>query len=66
MGELLVDAEKCAQALTEMKSALRERDELRCQNREQSCLLADQEDEIKRLLLLVKRLSAKYEGRQVY
>ncbi|XP_048508568.1 CAP-Gly domain-containing linker protein 1-like [Athalia rosae] len=65
MDGLLMDAEKCAYALSEMKSALRERDELRSQNREQSCLLADQEDEIQRLLSLVERLSHKYEGRQI-
>ncbi|XP_071575098.1 uncharacterized protein [Temnothorax nylanderi] len=57
MEHLSREAESCGIALEQMKNVWRERDTLQKQYHEQSCTLADREDEIKRLLTLIKQMS---------
>ncbi|KAK2586976.1 hypothetical protein KPH14_010950 [Odynerus spinipes] len=57
MERLSKEAENCRDALDQLKEALHEKDELQRQNQEQSCILADQEDEMKRLLILFQEMS---------
>ncbi|XP_036149734.1 early endosome antigen 1-like [Monomorium pharaonis] len=59
------EAESCGIALEQMKNVWWERDMLQKQYREQSCTLADREDEIKRLLTLIKQMSATADTREV-
>lgn len=65
MEHLSREAESCGIALEQMKNVRRERDMLQKQYREQSCTLADREDEIKRLLTLIKQMSVTADTREV-
>ncbi|KYN02680.1 hypothetical protein ALC62_06480 [Cyphomyrmex costatus] len=65
MEHLSREAESCGIALEQMKNVWRERDMLQKQYREQSCTLADREDEIKRLLTLIKQMSVTADTREV-
>ncbi|KAI4501399.1 hypothetical protein M0802_003276 [Mischocyttarus mexicanus] len=65
MEHLSKEAENCRLALNELKEALREKDELEKQNLEQKCILGDQEDEIKRLLILIQQMSSTHNDQQV-
>ncbi|XP_043256117.1 uncharacterized protein PFB0765w-like [Colletes gigas] len=57
MNRLTEQAENYDLALERLKNVLRENDELKKQNYEQSRILADQEEEIKRLLILIRETS---------
>jgi len=59
------EAESCGFALERVKDVWRERDMLQKQYHEQSCTLADREDEIKRLLTLIKQMSVTADTREV-
>lgn len=61
MQQIAKKAESCNLALEQLKNVLQEQDELKKQNYEQSCMLADQEDEINRLLTLIEQTSVTYE-----
>ncbi|XP_039313029.1 sporulation-specific protein 15 [Solenopsis invicta] len=65
MEHLSREAESCGIALEQMKNVWRERDMLQKQYREQSCTLADREDEIKRLLTLIKQMSVTADTREI-
>ena len=65
MEHLSREAESCGIALEQMKNVWRERDMLQKQYHEQSCTLADREDEIKRLLTLIKQMSVTADTREV-
>lgn len=65
MEHLSREAESCGIALEQMKNVWWERDTLQKQYREQSCTLADREDEIKRLLTLIKQMSVTADTREV-
>ncbi|XP_071644474.1 uncharacterized protein [Temnothorax longispinosus] len=65
MEHLSREAESCGIALEQMKNVWRERDTLQKQYHEQSCALADREDEIKRLLTLIKQMSVTSDTREV-
>ncbi|XP_050451738.1 myosin-11-like [Cataglyphis hispanica] len=65
MEHLSKEAESCGIALEQVKNVWRERDMLQKQYREQSCTLADREDEIKRLLTLIKQMSVEADTREV-
>lgn len=65
MERLSREAESCGIALEQMKNVRRERDMLQKQYREQSCTLVDREDEIKRLLTLIKQMSVTADTREV-
>ncbi|XP_077277631.1 uncharacterized protein LOC143905864 [Temnothorax americanus] len=66
MEHLSKEAESCGIALEQMKNVWRERDTLQKQYHEQSCALADREDEIKRLLTLIKQMSVTSDTREIY
>nr|XP_012232770.1 PREDICTED: polyamine-modulated factor 1-binding protein 1-like [Linepithema humile] len=59
------EAESCGIALEQVKNVWRERDRLQKQYHEQSCTLADREDEIKQLLTLIKQMSVTADTREV-
>ncbi|KAG7203404.1 hypothetical protein KM043_013472 [Ampulex compressa] len=65
MEHLAKEAESCSMALEQLRNTVREKDELEKQNREQSCIMANQEDEIDRLLTLIKQTSHSYNDHQV-
>lgn len=65
MEHLSKEAENCRLALDQLKEAIREKDELQKQNLEQKCILSDQEDEIKRLLILIQQTSSTHNDQQV-
>lgn len=65
MEHLSKEAESCGIALEQVKNVWRERDILQKQYCEQSCTLADREDEIKRLLTLIKQMSVAADTREV-
>lgn len=65
MEHLSKEAESCGIALEQVKNVWRERDILQKQYHEQSCTLADREDEIKRLLTLIKQMSIDADTREV-
>ncbi|XP_011883541.1 PREDICTED: sporulation-specific protein 15-like [Vollenhovia emeryi] len=65
MEHLSREAESCGIALEQMKNVWRERDMLQKQYHEQSCTLADTEDEIKRLLTLIKQMSVTADTREI-
>ncbi|GAB1868605.1 hypothetical protein CAJAP_09684 [Camponotus japonicus] len=65
MEHLSKEAESCGIALEQVKNVWRERDILQKQYHEQSCTLADREDEIKRLLTLIKQMSVAADTREV-
>lgn len=65
MEYLSKEAESCGIALEQVKNVWRERDILQKQYHEQSCTLADREDEIKRLLTLIKQMSVAADTREV-
>lgn len=65
MEHLSREAESCGIALEQMKNVWRERDMLQKQYREQSCTLADREDEIKQLSMLIEQMSATADTREV-
>lgn len=65
MEHLSREAESCGVALEQVKNVWRERDMLQKQCREQSCTLVDREDEIKRLLTLIKQMSVTADNREV-
>ncbi|XP_012056221.1 PREDICTED: paramyosin-like [Atta cephalotes] len=65
MEHLSREAESCGIALEQMKNVWRERDMLQKQYHEQSCTLADREDEIKRLLTLIKQMSVTADTREI-
>lgn len=58
MEQLAKKAGDCDLALEQLRSVLQEKDELKKQSHEQSCILADQEEEINQLLILIKETSA--------
>ncbi|KAF7389243.1 hypothetical protein HZH66_010380 [Vespula vulgaris] len=64
MEHLSKEAENCRLALDQLKEAIREKDELQKQNLEQKCILSDQEDEIKRLLILIQQTSSTHNDQQ--
>ncbi|XP_015177900.1 PREDICTED: putative leucine-rich repeat-containing protein DDB_G0290503 [Polistes dominula] len=64
MEHLSKEAENYRLARDELKEALREKDELQKQNLEQKCILGDQEDEIKRLLILIQQMSSTHNDKQ--
>ncbi|XP_043504929.1 uncharacterized protein LOC122525953 [Polistes fuscatus] len=64
MEHLSKEAENYRLTLDELKKALREKDELQKQNLEQKCILGDQEDEIKRLLILIQQMSSTHNDQQ--
>ncbi|XP_015438153.1 PREDICTED: uncharacterized protein LOC107193234 [Dufourea novaeangliae] len=61
MNELAEKAENCDFALDQLKQVSQEKDKLKKQNHEQSCMLADQEEEIKRLLTLIRETTVTYQ-----
>ncbi|XP_070522437.1 LOW QUALITY PROTEIN: uncharacterized protein [Cardiocondyla obscurior] len=65
MDRLSREAESCGDALKQMKNVCLERDMLQKQNYEQSCTLAERENEIKQLLTLIKQTSDKADTREV-
>ncbi|XP_070162417.1 putative leucine-rich repeat-containing protein DDB_G0290503 [Polyergus mexicanus] len=65
MEHLSKEAESCGIALEQVKNVWWERDMLQKQYHEQSCTLADREDEIKRLLTLIKQMSVAADTREV-
>ncbi|XP_020280362.1 putative leucine-rich repeat-containing protein DDB_G0290503 isoform X2 [Pseudomyrmex gracilis] len=65
MEHLSREAESCGVALKQVKNVWRERDMLQKQCHEQSCTLMDREDEIKRLLTLIKQMSVTADNREV-
>lgn len=65
MEYLSKEAENCRLALDQLRQALREKDELQKQNLEQKCILSDQEDEIKRLLILIQQTSSTHNDQEV-
>lgn len=65
MEYLSKEAESCGIALEQVKNERRERNILQKQYHEQSCTLADREDEIKRLLTLIKQMSVAADAREV-
>lgn len=65
MEHLSREADSCGTALEQMKNVQQERDMLQKQYHEQSCTLADREDEIKRLLTLIKQMSVTADTREV-
>lgn len=65
MDQLTEQAESYNLAVEQLKNVVQEKDELKKQNYEQSCILADQEKEIKRLLILIKETSIAH-NEQVY
>ncbi|KAL2723992.1 spindle pole body component 110-like [Vespula squamosa] len=64
MEHLSKEAENCRLALDQLREAIREKDELQKQNLEQKCILNDQEDEIKRLLILIQQTSSTHNDQQ--
>ncbi|KAL0134829.1 hypothetical protein PUN28_001542 [Cardiocondyla obscurior] len=64
MDRLSREAESCGDALKQMKNVCLERDMLQKQNYEQSCTLAERENEIKQLLTLIKQTSDKADTRE--
>ncbi|XP_031838726.2 uncharacterized protein LOC116429672 isoform X1 [Nomia melanderi] len=64
MEQLAQKAEKYDLIVDQLKKALYEKDDLAKQNYEQSCILADQEEEIKRLLTLISETSVTYEEQE--
>ncbi|KOC69704.1 hypothetical protein WH47_07891 [Habropoda laboriosa] len=60
MEQLAKNAESYSMVLEQLKSVLQEKDELKKQNYEQSCVLADQEEELNQLLKLIKGMSVTY------
>ncbi|XP_047359766.1 hyaluronan mediated motility receptor-like isoform X1 [Vespa velutina] len=58
------EAENCRFALDQLREVLREKDELQKQNLEQKCILSDQEDEIKRLLILIQQTSSTHNDQE--
>ncbi|XP_014601989.1 PREDICTED: putative leucine-rich repeat-containing protein DDB_G0290503 [Polistes canadensis] len=64
MEHLSKEAENYRLTLDELKTALCEKDEIQKQNLEQKCILNDQEDEIKRLLILIQQMSSTHNDQQ--
>ncbi|CAK9825333.1 hypothetical protein ANTRET_LOCUS3368 [Anthophora retusa] len=60
MEQLVEKAESYSMALEQLKDVLQEKDELKKQNYEQSCIIADQEKELNQLLKLIKEISVTY------
>lgn len=65
MEDLSREAESCDIALEQVKNVQRERDILQKQYYEQSCMLVDRENEIKRLLTQIEQMSVTAETREV-
>lgn len=59
------EAASCGIALEQVKNVWRERDMLQKQYHEQSCTLADREDEIKQLVAHIKQMSVTANTREV-
>ncbi|XP_066590173.1 putative leucine-rich repeat-containing protein DDB_G0290503 [Prorops nasuta] len=59
------EAESCGLALKQMKEVVLERDSLLLETRKQSCLLADQEDEMKRLRTKMNQIACIYNNQKI-
>ncbi|XP_053975564.1 synaptonemal complex protein 1-like [Hylaeus volcanicus] len=64
MEQLTEQAKSCTLALERLKNVLLEKDELKQQNYEQSCIMADQEREIQRLLKRNKEISVTHDEQE--